>query len=134
MCATVSELYNVLNNNYNNNCLFDVLICLQPFCKQQNLFGDFQTSIILFTQRVFTQDWLNYYHSSSSLSRVFIVLRRQSDIRSKSRMFVFPLSWELYLDFIAVCVLCTQTHCLWLRSLILRFHYLSLSYSCYLFL
>ena len=26
MCPTVSNLYNVYNNNYNNNCLFDILL------------------------------------------------------------------------------------------------------------
>ena len=28
-----SHLYNVYNNNYNNNCSFVIFICLQPFCK-----------------------------------------------------------------------------------------------------
>ena len=37
MSATVSYLYNLYNNNYNNNCSFVILICLQPFCKQQKV-------------------------------------------------------------------------------------------------
>ena len=68
---------------------------------------DLQTTTVLFTQRIFTQDWLNYYYSSSSLSCLFIGLRKQSDELSWSRMFVFRLSREFYRDFIAVCVFCT---------------------------
>ena len=30
MCAPVSNLYSVYITNYNNNCLFDILLCLQP--------------------------------------------------------------------------------------------------------
>ena len=36
--------------------------------------GDLQTTTVLFTQRVFTQDWLNYYYSQSTLSCLMNVL------------------------------------------------------------
>ena len=33
------------NSNYNNNCLFDILLCLQSFCKQQHLFVRHETRL-----------------------------------------------------------------------------------------
>ena len=55
MCATVSNFYNVYNNNYNNNCPLDILLCLQSFCKQQYLFVILLTQLftILLTVEIF---------------------------------------------------------------------------------
>ena len=64
----------------------------------------------LHTQRIFAQKWLSCY-----CSWLFIVLRKQSDERSWSGMFIFLFSRELYGDFIVACVFCS--HCLLLHSL-----------------
>ena len=55
MCATVSNLYNVRNSNYNNNYLFDILLCLQLFvsnntCSPDLYSGYLQTTTVLFTR------------------------------------------------------------------------------------
>ena len=65
----VSNLYNL----YNHNCWLDILLCLQPFCKQQHLFvrsvqrkpSNHDCSL---TQRLFTQGSLNSYCSAFVLS------------------------------------------------------------------
>ena len=111
---TVSNLYNIYNNNYNNNCLFDIILCLQPFCKRQHLFVrsvQWRSSnhhCFLYTQRVFTHDWLNSYYWLSALCCLYKCPRKQCDEHFWSRTFVFSSSRELYLDFIVACVLCTD--------------------------
>ena len=114
VCVTVSNLYN-------NNCLFHIFLCSHPLRKQQHFFvrsvkqKSSNHDYSLHKQRVFTHDWLNYYYSLSVLSCLFIILHKQSDERSWSRMFVFSLSQEMYRDCIVVCVFCS--HCLLVRSL-----------------
>ena len=65
--------------------------------------GDLQTTTVSSTCN-FTQGWLNSYCLMSALSCPVIVLHKQSNERSWSRMFVFSLSRELYCNFIIFCV------------------------------
>ena len=110
MCAIVSYLY---NSNYNNNYSFVILICLQPFCKQLHLFirsvyQSLQTTTFLLTSNVSSQksDRITTDSLLPALSCFFICAYLQSDKYSRSRMFAFSLSRELYIDFIAFDVFC----------------------------
>ena len=134
LCATVYNLsyVTIITTTTTRSLFFSYnysLSCSHHLCKQQHLFvrsiyrRSSNLDCSLHTQRVFTQDWLNYY-SSPALSCLLISLSKQSNKRSWSRMFVFSLSQELYRDFIVICVLCT--HCLLLRSLLV---YLLLSHT-----
>ena len=91
-------------------------IFFSAFCKQPHLF----VRSVLFTRKVSSHkaDWITT-HSSSALACPVIIQTVQR---------TFLLYWAFYCDFIFVCVLCT--HNLLLRSLTLRLHSLSLSYSC----
>ena len=80
-----SKLYHVYHNKCNNNYSFVILICLQPFCKQQHLFvttvwrKSSNHNCSLYIQRVFTQDWLNYYWLLTALSCPLICATDQPD-------------------------------------------------------
>ena len=106
-------------NNNNKNCLFDILLCLQSFCKQQHVFGDLQTTTFFFTQ-----DWLNYYYTPSALPCLFVVLRN-----SLTNVFEVECSCSPFFEnSIATSFLFVIVYTL-LCSLTLRSRYLSLSYS-----
>ena len=116
ICVTVSNLCN-------NDCLFDILLCLQPFCKRQHLLVRFiqrrssNHYYSLQTQRDFTQCRLNSYCLSSALSCLFIVLRQQSNERSWSRIFVLSLSRDfIATSFLFVYCVHIASCCIRLRS------------------
>ena len=96
--------------------LFDILLYPSVLISTNNCSvdpynGDLQTTTVFFTRNVTSHK--ADYSLLSALSCLFIVLRKQSNERSWSRIFVFSLSREFYCDFIVVCVLCT--HCLLLQ-------------------
>ena len=128
MCATVSNLYNVYNNNYNNNCLLDILLCLQSFYKQQHLFVIVLTQLfaILLTAEIF-KPWLFSSHAMHPYTRltelllliIGLVLFFIYDNAFASNCLVwrtFSLSRKLYSDFIVVCRFCS--HCLLLYVIV----------------
>ena len=117
LCATVSNLYNVYNNNYNNNCSLDILLCLQPVsnntCSLDLYSRNLQTTTVLFMQRIFTQDyWITTICCLLCLGLFFFF-----GITQKYIVFVFSLSRESYRDDVVVCVLCTH-YCLCFHVLV----------------
>ena len=104
MGATVSNLYNVDHNNYNNNFSFDILLCLQAFCKRQHLCVFLLTQLfaILLTADVFKPRMF-----PSHLTRLHT---RLTELLLLVVCFVLPLSRELYCDFIFVSDWITTTY------------------------
>ena len=93
MCPTVYDLYNVYNNNYNNNCLFNILLT--------------QLFAILLTTVIF-KPWLFCSHATSHKADCclpFYGPHEQSNEPSWSRRFAFLPSRELYRDRLYMCIL-----------------------------
>ena len=105
MCATVSDLYNV----YNNNCSFLILLCLQPYCKRRSYRsserGDLHTTTVLFTCNASSHktDWIT---TDYCLLCLFKCSRIQYDEGSWSRIFGVSSFWEFFCNYIVV--LCTH--------------------------
>ena len=91
-------------NCSNNNNYITINICSLSLSAYNHFVSNNSCSIqwrssiheySLYTQCVFTQDWLNYYWLSSSLVCTFIVQHNQSNESSWSRRFMFLPSQEL---------------------------------------
>ena len=101
------NLYHVQNNNYNNNYLFIIFICLQSFlqatlgryssyttirCFAHNLFVNNTLIRQIFTpNHNFTQDCFNYFSLASALSCPFIIQQDHPNKRSRNERFLFSL-------------------------------------------
>ena len=125
MCASVSNLYNIYNNNYNNNCL-SIFFSTYNLSASNNAYpldlysGDLQTTSVLFTHNASSHktDWITTARCLLCLGFLYSY-KNSLTKRSSSRMFMFSLSRELCRIFIVVCIFCS--HCL----LLLSFSYLS---------
>ena len=77
-----SNLYHIYNKNCSNNCLVRYS-CLKTICYSAHNFfvrSVYRKSVSLHTQRVFTQNWMNYYWlAASALCCLFIYAHHQSD-------------------------------------------------------
>ena len=104
---------NEFNNNYNNSCLFDILLRLQPFCRQQHLFVRSLTMVI-FKLRLFSLHAMHFHTRLTELLLLLWSANGQSAADSWSRTFGASPSRKFYCDYIVVCILCTR--CLWLHS------------------
>ena len=102
------------------HCTAHTLCLWNNTCSLELYGGDLQTTTVFIMQHISHKtDWLTTTSCLLTLSakpRICIVLYKQSDERSWSRMFVISLSQKLYRVYIAVCVFCS--HCLLLRSLV----------------
>ena len=96
------------------------LFCLHRLSKQHHLFvrsvkrRSSNHDYSLHTQRVFTQDWLNYYYLSPALFCLFIVLHKQFDElawnkRSCSRFLEKSIATSLlFVHFVHIACCCAH--------------------------